>query len=164
MRLILVSSAVLFVVSCAHAKAADPAPAPKSEPVAKAPPPKEEAPPAVERDDVGDLLKGLAIRFDFDRADLTADSQKRLDTLADALRSHPAVHIKVAGNCDELGTEEYNLALGQRRADAVKTYLGHLGVAGNRIDTVSFGENKPVNPGHSPDAWAANRRDDFDKN
>jgi peptidoglycan-associated lipoprotein len=164
MRVIISAVAALFVVACAHAKPAEPAPAPKSEPVAKAPPPEKEAPaPAPERDDVGDLLKGLAIHFDFDKADLTVDSQKRLDTLADALRSHPAVHIKVAGNCDELGTEEYNLALGQKRADAVKMYLGHLGVAGGRIDTVSYGEEKPVNPAHTPDAWSANRRDDIER-
>jgi peptidoglycan-associated lipoprotein len=165
MRLIIGAAAVLFVLSaCAHAKPAEPAPAPKPEPVAQKPAPKEEAAPAKpERDDVADLLKGLAIRFDFDRADLTGDSQKRLDTLADALRSHPAVHIKVAGNCDELGTEEYNLALGQKRADAVKTYLSKLGVAGNRVDTVSYGKEKPLDPAHTPDAWSQNRRDDFER-
>jgi peptidoglycan-associated lipoprotein len=166
MRLILATCAALFVLAgCAHAKPAEPV-APKAEPVVQAPPPKVEAPapaPAPERDDVSDLLKGLAIHFDFDRADLTADSQKRLDTLADALRSHPAVHIKVAGNCDELGTEEYNLALGQRRADAVKTYLSHLGIQGGRIETVTFGKEKPLDPAHTPDAWSANRRDDFER-
>ncbi len=73
------------------------------------------------------------------------------------------MHIKVAGNCDELGTEEYNLALGQRRADAVKTYLSHLGVSQNQVNTVTYGEEKPLNSGHTPDAWAANRRDDFDR-
>jgi peptidoglycan-associated lipoprotein len=164
MRVIIGAAAVLFVLSgCAHAKQ-ETAPAPKPEPVAQKPAPKEEAPaPAPARDDTADMLKGLAVRFDFDRADLTADSQKRLDTLAEALRSHPAVHIKVAGNCDELGTEEYNLALGQKRADAVKTYLAHLGIQGGRIDTVSFGKEKPLNPDHTPDAWSANRRDDFER-
>lgn len=113
--------------------------------------------------DIDALLKGLAVHFDFDRAELTADSRKRLDALADAMRAHPTVHIKVAGNADELGTEEYNLALGQRRADAVKDYLDKLGVAKARVDTVSYGEEKPVDDRHTPDAWSTNRRDDIEK-
>jgi peptidoglycan-associated lipoprotein len=136
-------------------KAAEPAPAPK--------PVEQQAVKEEVRDDLDALLKGLAIHFDFDRADLTSDSQKRLDVLADKMRANPRVHIKVAGNCDELGTTEYNLALGQKRADAVRVYLGHLGVDSSRIDTVSYGKEKPVDPAHTPEAWSANRRDDIDK-
>jgi peptidoglycan-associated lipoprotein len=159
-------SAVLLTIGCATAPKPTP---PPPEPVKQAPAP---APKPVEaqavnneaKDDLDALLKGMAIRFDFDRADLTADSQKRLDLLADKMRANPKVHIKVAGNCDELGTEEYNLALGQKRADAVKDYLGRLGVESGRIDTVSYGEEKPVVDAHTPDAWSANRRDDIAKN
>jgi peptidoglycan-associated lipoprotein len=115
------------------------------------------------QDDIDALLKGLAIHFAFDRADLTADSQKRLDVLAEKMRSNPNVHIKVSGNCDDLGTTEYNLALGQRRADAVKTYLGHLGIEGGRVETVSYGEEKPLDPAPTDAARAVNRRDDIEK-
>jgi peptidoglycan-associated lipoprotein len=165
MRTLSVAVLALFgAAACATAPKPTPtATKPDDAPVAKAQPKAEEPAPAPERDDLGTLLKGMAVHFDFDRADLTPDSQKRLDTLADALRSHPAVHIKVAGNCDELGTEEYNLALGQRRADAVKTYLSHLGVSQNQVNTVTYGEEKPLDSAHTPDAWAANRRDDFDR-
>jgi peptidoglycan-associated lipoprotein len=166
MRIVSVSFfATLFMAACATAPKPQPDPAPV-QPTPAAPPPAAAAPapaPAAQSDDIGSLLKGLAIHFDFDRADLTSDSQKRLDALADAMRTHKDVHIKVAGNCDELGTEEYNLALGQRRADAVKTYLGHLGVDHSRIDTVSYGKERPVDDRHTPEAWSANRRDDFDR-
>jgi peptidoglycan-associated lipoprotein len=132
-----------------------------------APKPAEKEPVKAEvqqQDDIDALLKGLAIHFDFDKADLTSDSQKRLDALADKMRKNSGVHIKVAGNCDELGTEEYNLALGQKRAEAVKTYLGHLGIEGGRIETVSYGEEKPVDTSHTEAAHSANRRDDIAKN
>jgi peptidoglycan-associated lipoprotein len=158
--------AVLVSVGCATAPKPTPAAAEPVKAEAPAPAPKPVEAQAVKeevRDDLDALLKGLAIHFDFDRADLTTDSQKRLDVLADKMRSNPKVHIKVAGNTDELGTEEYNLALGQKRADAVREYLGHLGVDKNRIDTVSYGKEKPVDDGHTPDAWSANRRDDIGK-
>ena len=146
--------------------------APKPQPEASTPPPKEEAKPAPKpaeqakpdvKDDVEALFKGLEIHFDFDKAEITPDSQKRLDVLAEKMRANPGVKIKVAGNADELGTEEYNLALGQKRADAVKTYLGRLGVDATRIDTVSFGEEKPLDPAHNDAAWAKNRRGDIEK-
>jgi peptidoglycan-associated lipoprotein len=165
MRTLISACIAMFGVSACATAPKPVAPIEKHEaaPVAKAAPKVDEATSPPERDDVGALLKGIVVHFDFDRADLSSDSQKRLDTLADALRSHPAVHIKVAGNCDELGTEEYNLALGQRRADAVKTYLGHLGVGSGRVDTVTYGEEKPLDSSHTPEAWSANRRDDFDR-
>lgn len=156
--------ALLVTVGCATAPKPQPEPekAPAPAPAAKP----AEAPPAAKaevKDDVEALFKGLAIHFDFDKAEITPDSQKRLDVLADKMRANPAVHIKVAGNADELGTEEYNLALGQKRADAVKGYLGRLGVEASRIDTVTFGEEKPLDPGHTPDAWSKNRRGDIEK-
>ncbi len=69
--------------------------------------------------------------------------------------------MRIEGNCDERGTVEYNLALGQKRADAAKAYLVNLGVDGKRLETVSYGKEKPVDPGHNEEAWAKNRRDHF---
>ena len=69
--------------------------------------------------------------------------------------------MRVEGNCDERGTQEYNLALGQRRADAAKKFLMALGVAEHRIGTISYGEERPADPGHNERAWALNRRDEF---
>ena len=156
---------LLVLAGCATApkpqpepeRAPEPAPAPAEKP-AEAAPAKAEA-----TDDIDALLKGLAIHFEFDKAELTPESAKRLDLLAEKMRANTGVHIRVAGNADELGTEEYNLALGQKRADAVKVYLGRLGIDASRVETVSYGEEKPVDPGHHPDAWQANRRDDIEK-
>src|SRR5437763_15325834 len=124
MRIVTLLSLVTLVsVGCATAPKPQPTPSATPAP-APAPAPAPEPSPApaqkAQSDDIGALLKGLAIHFDFDKADLTSDSQHRLDALADAMRSHKDVHIKVEGNCDELGTTEYNIALGQRRADAVR--------------------------------------------
>lgn len=108
--------------------------------------------------DLDALLKGLVIQFGFDAADLAPESRTRLDALADALRANPKAQVRISGNCDELGTVEYNLALGQKRADAVRNYLVTLGVQGNRVDTVSYGEEKPVDARSTEEAYTANRR------
>ena len=76
------------------------------------------------------------------------------------MKAHPAARIQIAGNCDELGTTEYNLALGQRRAEVARKYLVDLGVSASRVDTISYGEERPVAPGHDAESHAANRRDD----
>jgi peptidoglycan-associated lipoprotein len=111
--------------------------------------------------DLEGLLRGDVLHFGFDEAQLTSESEQRLQKLAEAMRSHPDVKLTVAGNCDELGTEEYNLALGQKRAAVAKAYLVRLGVDGQRVATVSYGKERPVNPGHDEQARAANRRDDL---
>jgi peptidoglycan-associated lipoprotein len=155
---------LLVVVAAGCATAPKPQPETKNEPAPAAEAKKAEPEKKAEvKNDVEALISGFAIHFDFDKAELTPDSQKRLDVLAEKMRANPAVHIKVAGNADELGTEEYNLALGQKRADAVKTYLGRLGVDANRVDTVTYGEEKPLDPGHTPEAWSKNRRGDIEK-
>jgi peptidoglycan-associated lipoprotein len=107
------------------------------------------------------LLKGTVIHFDFNQDVLTSDSASRLQALSDALRAHPAAKILISGNCDERGTEEYNIALGQRRADVAKAYLESLGVDGARIQTLSYGYERPVKAGHDENAWAVNRRDEL---
>ena len=102
----------------------------------------------------------FTIRFGFDQATLTPDSQSSLQTLADCLKAAPVKRVVVQGNADERGTAQYNVALGSRRADAARKYLSDLGVSG-AIDTVSFGKERPVCRQSSEDCWAKNRRDDF---
>ncbi|MBL8957487.1 MAG: OmpA family protein [Myxococcaceae bacterium] len=163
MKKLIIGLSVVVVAACATA------PKPQPEPEKKDPAPAQPAKAAEPekkadvKDDIEALINGFAIHFEFDKAELTPDSQKRLDVLAEKMRANPAVHIKVAGNADELGTEEYNLALGQKRADAVKTYLSRLGVDAKRVDTVSYGEEKPLDPNHTPEAWSKNRRGDIEK-
>ncbi len=84
-----------------------------------------------------------------------------LNDIADFMKKHPSIKVRIEGNCDERGTEEYNLALGQRRADVAKKYLIFIGIESNRIDTISYGESQPLNLEHNENAWAKNRRDHF---
>ena len=102
----------------------------------------------------------FTIRFGFDQATLTSDSQSSLQTLADCLKAAPAKRVVVQGNADERGTAQYNVALGSRRADAARKYLSDLGVGGT-LDTVSFGKERPVCRQSNEDCWARNRRADF---
>ena len=101
------------------------------------------------------------IHFDFDRADLRPEAREILKKKAEWLLKHTEYNLKIEGYCDERGTEEYNLALGQRRAEAAKKYLIELGVSPDRISTISFGEENPIDPRHCEEAWAKNRRDEF---
>jgi peptidoglycan-associated lipoprotein len=103
----------------------------------------------------------MPIYFDFDKSNLKPEAKKNLDKTAAWLSKKPTVNIKVEGNCDERGTNEYNMALGERRSNTAKEYLVKLGVSAARLETVSWGEEKPLDPGHNEAAWAKNRRDDF---
>ena len=99
--------------------------------------------------------------FDTDKADLRADARDLLAADAGWLKEHPSVKLMVEGHCDERNTEEYNLALGWRRANAVKAYLTSLGVAAERISTISYGEEKPFATCHNESCWWQNRRAHF---
>jgi len=101
------------------------------------------------------------IHFAFDRFDLRPDAREILDMHAKWLTAHPEFIVRIEGNCDERGTVEYNMALGQRRAASAMKYLVDLGVGKNRISTVSYGKERPLDPGHNEEAWAKNRRDHF---
>ncbi len=101
---------------------------------------------------------GDRVFFDFDKFDVSADAQAVLKKQAAWLQKYPNVGIIVQGHCDERGTREYNLALGERRANAVKDYLSALGIARTRVRTISFGKERPVALGHDDAAWAQNRR------
>ncbi|MBN8897941.1 MAG: peptidoglycan-associated lipoprotein Pal, partial [Rhodospirillales bacterium] len=97
------------------------------------------------------------IFFDTDQSTPNAKARETLDKQAQWLQQNPAVRIWVAGNCDERGTEEYNLALGQRRANADRDYLVAHGIDRSRIETISYGKSRPIDPASTPAAWAQNR-------
>jgi peptidoglycan-associated lipoprotein len=100
---------------------------------------------------------GERVFFDLDQSTLTSAARATLDRQAAWLRTYPSVRVLIEGNADERGTREYNIALGARRAAAVKDYLVSLGVAGNRIDSVSYGKERPMDPRSTEEAWALNR-------
>ncbi|HET8623840.1 MAG TPA: OmpA family protein [Gemmatimonadales bacterium] len=102
-------------------------------------------------------LAGL-IHFEFDRAQIQGEDRATLDRKAAVLAASPDVRLRIAGYCDERGSDEYNLALGNRRAAAVKQYLVEQGIDAGRLDTVSFGSRHPLDPGQNEAAWALNRR------
>jgi peptidoglycan-associated lipoprotein len=102
------------------------------------------------------LLKD--IHFDFDKYDIRRGDEEILRENAALIKKYPKVKIQIEGHCDERGTVEYNLALGERRANNTKKYLVSLGIASNRISTISYGKEKPLDPGHNEEAWAKNRR------
>jgi peptidoglycan-associated lipoprotein len=104
-------------------------------------------------DNVGDR-----VFFGFDSYELSDEGRSTLDRQADWLKAYGSVSITVEGHCDERGTREYNLALGERRASATKSYLIAAGVPGDRIDTVSYGKERPEATGSSEESWAQNRR------
>lgn len=101
------------------------------------------------------------IYFEYDSEQLTAEAEDKLREKAAILRANPAVAVIVAGHADERGSTEYNLALGQRRAEAVKTFLEGYGIAGNRVNTISFGKERPLVEGTGESVWALNRRAEF---
>ena len=102
------------------------------------------------------LLKDIS--FDFDQYTIRPQDLPILKENAAILMKHPNVKIQIEGNCDERGTNEYNLALGERRANSTKKYLISLGISPDHISTISYGEEKPSDPGHNEEAWAKNRR------
>ena len=106
-------------------------------------------------------LAAYTIHFAYDSSDIRSTEKPNLAQVAQALSSDPSTKLLIEGNCDERGTEEYNRSLGERRALAAREALAKLGVDPMRIQTRSFGKDKPVDPGHDESAWTQNRRDDF---
>ena len=103
----------------------------------------------------------LPIYFDFDRSNIREDQRARIEQNADYLKANPEVAVQIEGNCDERGTNEYNMALGERRAQSTGRYLTNLGINKNRVKTISYGEEKSLVYGHDELSWAQNRRADF---
>ncbi|HEY4883836.1 MAG TPA: OmpA family protein [Myxococcales bacterium] len=106
-------------------------------------------------------VQPVSIYFEFDSAELSSDSRNALQSFFDGAQKRPDTRVRIEGNCDERGTREYNLALGQRRADAARIYLVQLGLDASRISSVSYGKKRPRAMGHDPESWRENRRDDL---
>ena len=102
------------------------------------------------------------INFDYDQATIRQPDEATLDRKAAVLQANPNVKVRISGHADERGSDEYNLALGNRRAAAAKRYLENKGVDAARLEVVSYGEERPLNPGHDETAYAQNRRDEFE--
>jgi len=107
-------------------------------------------------------LLATMIHFDYDKAIIRGGDAAVLDQKVAILQGNPALRIRISGHCDERGSDEYNLALGNRRATAAKQYLVSHGIDPSRIETVSYGEERPIAQGHDEDSWAQNRRDEFE--
>jgi peptidoglycan-associated lipoprotein len=112
-------------------------------------------------DSTGNAALIQAMYFETDRFDLTADAQRLLDRKIALLSANPRLQVQIEGHCDDRGPDEYNLALGNRRAAAVKRYLVEHGIADARVTIVSYGEERPAAPGAGEEAWARNRRAEF---
>jgi len=102
------------------------------------------------------------VHFDYDRSDIRPADQAVLDRKADLLRTYPQLRIRIAGHADDRGSDEYNLALGNRRAASAKRYLVAKGIGDDRITIISLGEERPLDPGQNEAAWAMNRRGEFE--
>ncbi len=167
----LAGAAALLTVACsskpkpATASEAKPVAAVKSPTAAPVSAPKAEPrPEAPVRISVEELNRRGYLKdafFDYDRYDIRQDQRDVLEKDAAWLRENPTVKITVEGHCDERGTDQYNMALGQQRAQAVKDYLIQLGVDPSRIQIISYGKERPFVTGHDDRAWAQNRRDHF---
>ena len=101
------------------------------------------------------------IFFDFDQYVLTSQARDILADNAAYLKANPEVSVRIEGHCDERGSDEYNLSLGERRAQSAQKYLISLGIDSSRLDVISYGEEKPLDPGNNEEAWAKNRRAEF---
>jgi len=106
-------------------------------------------------------FKADTVHFAYDSSVVRSGDKSKIADVASYLKSNPQAAVRVEGNADERGTEEYNRSLGERRALAAREQLVGLGIQSDRVDTLSYGEDKPVDPGHNEGAWKQNRRDDF---
>ena len=163
-------AAALALAACASTPVAPPpapapvvaaAPAPAPAPVAAPVAPPVAAPLPAYLDPNDPVSQKLSVYFPFDNATFNADDKGVVELQGRYLAQHPQVHVTVAGNTDERGGSEYNLALGQRRAQSVKSALGLLGVKDGQVEAISYGKEKPKATGHDEAAWQQNRRADF---
>ena len=112
-------------------------------------------------DEVRNTLAAM-IHFDLDKSNIRADDMGALDQKVAILQANPELRIRIGGHCDERGSDEYNLALGNRRAQSAKQYLVSHGIDASRVETQSWGEERPLVDGHDENAWSQNRRDEFE--
>lgn len=154
LSLVMITTAAVGMVGCSNKKKAD------SENL---------APNAMEADqagamgdsDSGSAMGLMTVNFPFDSFVLDSAAKQALDQNAAILKDKSSVRVQIEGHCDERGGNQYNLALGEKRADIARKYLIDKGISGERITTISFGEERPVAQGSSEGAWAKNRRDNF---
>ncbi len=166
-RMLVVALAATAVLATGCAKkppapaTAPPAPAaaPAPQPTAT-PPPAESTAPAPAAATIADLH---TVYFALDSWSLDDAAKATLDANAKVLRDNASMNTRIEGNCDERGTVEYNMSLGQKRADAVKDYLVGAGVAASRLSTISYGKERPAVEGHDEASWSKNRRCEFSK-
>ena len=160
---------ISLLSACASDKPAEvaqaPAPAPQeaAAPAAAAPQEAQTAAPVATDalEDPNSILSKRSAFFDFDKSIVKDEDKPMVQAHGQYLKEHGDRKVEVQGNCDERGSSEYNLALGQRRADAVKKMLVVSGASAKQVSTVSFGENKPRANGHNEEAWSQNRRADI---
>jgi peptidoglycan-associated lipoprotein len=151
------------LAACATPKppppAAPPPPPPAARPSTPPPPPISSIPTGPVPGSAQDFIVNVGDRvyFDYDKYQVRADAEPILSAQATWLARYPSVQVRIEGNADERGTEEYNLALGARRANSIRDFLVARGVAGSRISTISYGKEKPIDPGNDEQAWAKNR-------
>lgn len=155
-----------LVVACSHEqkkdeKTAAPARLAATDAPKKAPQPRAATAPEAAPAPVASRSGDDAIFFEFDSSLVREDDRPILQDLAKRVKSTPGSRIRIEGNCDERGTTEYNLALGQQRAEAARKYLQSLGVSASQIATTSWGSERPLATGHDESSWARNRRDDL---
>jgi peptidoglycan-associated lipoprotein len=172
MRRILLASLLLTITLGACSRRQPPAePAPQQPPVQQQPTPQQPQPQtpgadAEARARAEASARALAIleeivHFDYDESTIRADAQESLSRKVPILRANPTVRLRVVGHTDERGSVEYNLALGMRRANAVRDYLAGFGISADRFETTSMGEDQPLDPRSNEQAWARNRRAEF---
>lgn len=173
-QLVALSVSFTLVLSACHKKA-PPETMPTTE--TNAPPPSASStmptnnPPPAATNSAADLDAMAATRvstitdrihFDYNVSDIKPEDRSRLDTKAQVMKQFNGVRIRVTGHCDERGSDQYNIALGMRRANAAKNYLVQSGIDPSRIEVASLGREMPIDPASNDEAWAKNRRDEFD--
>ena len=156
-------TALLLVVSCGSKQEIPPPEPVEQEPVEPVSTPEDRDLGSVpeEKPDRDAPYVFQNVHFEFDKYRLTPEATRVLNAHAEVLMRHPAWTVRIEGHCDERGTVEYNLALGEKRANAAKDFLVRYGVAASRIRTVSYGKERPIDPGHNEIAWSKNRRGEF---
>ena len=155
---LMAAAAMIAIAGCAKKPPAELPPAPQQTPTPEAPPPAEMGPvPGSQAHFLANVASDRVF-FDTDKSDIDAEAQATLRSQAAYLRQYPNVRVTIEGHADERGTREYNLALGERRANAAKNYLASLGIDASRISTISYGKERPEALGSDEASWARNRR------
>ncbi len=165
MKKIIVLGAIFGMVAMLGVSCKTPPPPPPEEvidttPPPPPPPPVDTTPPEPEVRTISES-EFQTVYFDFDKSSIKPDFASALESNADLMKESMDMIVQIEGHCDERGTVEYNIALGERRALATKNYLVNLGVAGERIEIISYGKERPAVLGHNEAAWSKNRRAEF---